>query len=85
MIGNSILLMFIGMGVVFLFLALLNIAISLLTYFTREHSHKEETAIAEEELARRQKKKKKKSAINAEDSSVNTAVIAAAVHAYRSA
>jgi sodium pump decarboxylase gamma subunit len=83
MIGNSILLMFIGMGVVFLFLVLLNIAISLLTYFTREHTHKEETALAEEELARRQKKKKK--GIKAEDSSVNTAVITAAVHAYRSA
>jgi len=84
MIGNSILLMFVGMGVVFLFLALLNIAISLLTYFTREHAHKEETTIAEEEHARRQKKKKK-SAINTEDSSVNTVVITTAVHAYRSA
>ncbi len=82
MIGNSILLMFIGMGVVFLFLVLLNIAISLLTYFTREHTHNEETTLAKEELARRQKKKK---GIKAEDSSVNTAVIAAAVHTYRNA
>ncbi len=83
MISNSILLMFIGMGVVFLFLVLLNIAISLLTYFTREHTHKEETALEAEELARRQKKKKK--GIKTEDSGVNTAVIAAAVHAYRNA
>jgi len=83
MIGNSILLMFVGMGVVFLFLVLLNIAISILTYFTREHTQKEETALEEAELARRQKKKKK--GIKAEDSSVNTAVIAAAVHAYRNA
>ncbi|MHC4270000.1 MAG: OadG family protein [Planctomycetota bacterium] len=80
MIGNSILLMFIGMGVVFLFLVLLNIAISLLTYFTREHTQKEETALEAEELASRQKKKK---GIMAKDSGVNTAVIAAAVHAYR--
>ncbi len=83
MIGNSILLMFVGMGVVFLFLALLNFAISLLTYFTREHTHKEETALAEEELARRQKKKNK--GVKREDSGVNTAVITAAVHAYRNA
>ena len=34
MIGNAIMLMFIGMGIVFIFLVLLNIAISLL-----ERSH----------------------------------------------
>ncbi len=83
MIGNSILLMFIGMGVVFLFLVLLNIAISLLTYFTREHTHKEKITLEEEELARRLKKKKK--VIKAEDNSANTAVITAAIHAYRNA
>ncbi|MCP5007823.1 MAG: OadG family protein [Planctomycetes bacterium] len=83
MIGNSILLMFVGMGVVFLFLVLLNIAISLLAYLTREHTRMEEAVLREEELARRQKKKKKGG--KAEDSGTYTAVIAAAIHAYRNA
>lgn len=83
MIGNSIMLMFVGMGVVYLFLVLLNFAITLLTRFTREHTQREEAALSAEELARRQKKKRKD--LKQEDSSVNTAVITAAVHAYRNA
>ncbi len=47
MIGNAIMLMFIGMGIVFIFLVLLNIAISLLERFTREHTRKEEVSISE--------------------------------------
>jgi sodium pump decarboxylase gamma subunit len=83
MIGNAIMLMFIGMGIVFIFLVLLNAAITLLEYLTREHTRKEESALAEAELAR--KKKKKKKSIATGDSSVQTAVISAAIHAYRSA
>ena len=83
MIGNAIMLMFIGMGIVFIFLVLLNIAISLLERFTREHTSNEESAIAEAELARK-KKKNKKSRVSG-DISVQTAVISAAVHAYRNA
>lgn len=83
MIGNAVMLMFVGMGIVFVFLALLNYAISLLEHFTKEHTRKEETALAEEALARK-KKKKRKSAVTG-DSSVQTAVISAAIHAYRNA
>lgn len=71
------------MGVVYLFLVLLNLAISLLTYFTREHTLLEEATLVEEERARRQKKKKR--IIKTEDCGINTAVIAAALHAYRNA
>jgi len=83
MIGNAIMLMFIGMGIVFIFLVLLNIAISLLEFFTREHTSREEIALAEAELAR--KKKKKRKSIQTGDSSVQTAVISAAIHTYRNA
>ena len=83
MIGNAIMLMFIGMGIVFIFLVLLNIAISLLERLTREHTRKEESALAEAELAR--KKKKSRKSVASGDSSVQTAVISAAVHAYRNA
>jgi sodium pump decarboxylase gamma subunit len=80
MISDAVMLMLVGMGVVFVFLVLLNIAISLLAYCTREHTRKEETALAEEELARRKKK-----STDTGDSGIQTAVISAAVHAYRSA
>ncbi len=80
MIGDAVLLMLIGMGVVFVFLVFLNIAISVLAYFTREHTRKEENILAEEELARRKKKKK---STDTEESDIKTAVISAAVHAYR--
>ncbi len=83
MIGNAIMLMFIGMGIVFIFLVLLNFAISILERFTREHTRKEESALAEAELARKKKKNRKSRATG--DSSVQTAVITAAVHAYRNA
>ncbi len=82
MISDAVMLMLFGMGVVFVFLALLNIAISLLTYCTREHTRKEETAMVEEELARRERKKK---STGTEDSDIQAAVISAAVHKYRSA
>ena len=82
MIGNAFMLMFIGMGVVFLFLVLLNFAISLLTYCTREHTNREEAALAEAELARRRKKKK---GMETGDTSIETAVISAAIHACRNA
>ncbi len=55
MIGNAIMLMFIGMGIVFIFLVLLNVAISLLERLTIEHTLKEETALAEAEIARKRK------------------------------
>ncbi len=80
MISDAVMLMLVGMGVVFVFLVLLNIAISLLAYCTREHTRKEETALAEEELARRKKK-----STDTGDGGIQTAVISAAVHAYRSA
>lgn len=81
MIGNAVMLMLVGMGVVFIFLVLLNIAVSLLAYCTREHTRKEAAALAEEDIARRKKKKK---GIDTGDGSIQTAVISAAVHAYRS-
>ncbi|GAX59354.1 Na+-transporting methylmalonyl-CoA/oxaloacetate decarboxylase, gamma subunit [Candidatus Scalindua japonica] len=81
MIGNAIMLMFIGMGIVFVFLVLLNAAISLLEYFTREHTRNEESAMAEADLARKNKKKRK--SMPASGSHVQTAVISAAIHAYR--
>ncbi len=81
MIGNAVMLMFVGMSVVFVFLVLLNLAMSLLAYCTREHTRREEVALAEEELARRRKKKK---SINTGDIDTQTAVISAAVHAFRS-
>ena len=80
MISDAVMLMLVGMGVVFVFLVLLNIAISLLAYCTREHTRKEETALAEEELARRKKK-----STDTGNSGIQTAVISAAVHAYRNA
>ncbi len=83
MIGNAIMLMFVGMGVVFVFLVLLNVAISSLEFFTREHTRGEESALAEAEIAR--KKKKKKKSIEKTDSGIPTAAISAAVHAYRNA
>ena len=83
MIGNAIMLMIIGMGIVFIFLVLLNVAISLLERLTREHTLKEETALAEAELAHKKKKSRKNIGISG--SSVQTAVISAAVHAYRNA
>ncbi len=83
MMSNAIMLMFIGMGIVFIFLVLLNFAISILERLTREHTCKEESALAEAELARRKKKKAK--SIKAGDSSEQTAVISAAIHAYRNA
>ncbi len=83
MIGNAIMLMFIGMGIVFIFLVLLNIAMSLLERLTREHTRKEETDLAKAELAR--KKKKKTKSMKSGDSSEQTAVISAAIHAYRNA
>jgi sodium pump decarboxylase gamma subunit len=80
MIGNAVMLMFVGMSVVFVFLVLLNLAMSLLAYCTREHTHREEAALAEEELARRKKKK----SIDTGDIDTQTTVISAAVHAFRS-
>jgi sodium pump decarboxylase gamma subunit len=82
MIGNAVMLMFVGMGVVYVFLVLLNLAMSLLAYCAREHTRKEEAALAEKEFARRKKKKK---GIDAGSGGIQTAVISAAVHAYRSA
>lgn len=82
MIGDAVMLMLCGMGVVFVFLVLLNFAISLLAYCTSEHTRKEETVIAEEELARRKEKKK---STDTGGSDIQTAVISAAIHAYKSA
>ncbi len=82
MVGNAVMLMFVGMSTVFVFLVLLNLAMSLLAYCTREHTRREEAALAEEELARRRKKKK---SIDTGDIGTQTAVISAAVHAFRSA
>ncbi len=81
MIGNAVMLMFVGMSVVFVFLVLLSLAMSLLAYCTREHTRREEVALAEEDLARKQKKNK---IINTGDIDTQTAVISAAVHAFRS-
>ena len=81
MIGNAVMLMFVGMSVVFVFLVLLNLAMSLLAYCTHEHTRREKAALAEEELARRSKKNK---SIDTGDIDTQTAVISAAVHAFRS-
>ncbi len=81
MIGNAFMLMFVGMSVVFVFLVLLNLAMSLLAYCTHEHTRREKAALAEEELARRSKKNK---SIDTGDIDTRTAVISAAVHAFRS-
>jgi len=83
MIGNAIMLMFVGMGIVFIFLVLLNIAMSVLERLTKEHTLKEESDLAEAELARKRKKNKKRRVSG--DTSIQTAVISAAVHAYRNA
>ncbi len=82
MIGNAVVLMFVGMSVVFVFLVLLNLALSLLAYCTHEHTRREEAVLAEEELARRSKKKK--SIDTGGDLDTQSAVISAAVHAFRS-
>ena len=82
MIGNSFVLMFVGMSVIFIFLVLLNLAMSLLAYCTSEHTSREQAALAEEELARRNKKKK--SIDTGGDLGTQSAVISAAVHAFRS-
>ena len=81
MIGNAFMLMFVGMSVVFVFLVLLNLAMSLLAYCTHEHTRREKAALAEEELARRSKKNK---SIDTGDMDTRTTVISAAVHAFRS-
>ena len=81
MIGNAVMLMFVGMSVVFVFLVLLNQAMSLLAYCTHEHTRREKAALAEEELARRSKKNK---SIDTGDIDTRTTVISAAVHAFRS-
>ena len=81
MIGNAVILMFVGMSVVFVFLVLLNLAMSLLAYCTHEHTRREKAALAEEELARRSKKNK---SIDTGDMDTRTTVISAAVHAFRS-
>ncbi|MDV5121905.1 MAG: OadG family protein [Candidatus Scalindua sp.] len=81
MIGNAFMLMFVGMSVVFVFLVLLNLAMSLLAYCTHEHTRREKAALAEEELARRSKKNK---SIDTGDIDTRTTVISAAVHAFRS-
>ena len=81
MIGNAVMLMFVGMSVVFVFLVLLNLAMSLLAYCTREHTRMEEAALAEEDLARR---KRKSIDTDTGDIDKQTAVISAAVHAFRS-
>tara|TARA_Y100000031_G_scaffold51965_1_gene59568 strand:- start:265 stop:513 length:249 start_codon:yes stop_codon:yes gene_type:complete len=81
MIGNAFMLMFVGMSVVFVFLVLLNQAMSLLAYCTHEHTRREKAALAEEELARRSKKNK---SIDTGDIDTRTAVISAAVQAFRS-
>ena len=81
MIGNALMLMFVGMSVVFIFLVLLNLTMSLLAYCTRGHTSREQAALAEEELAR---KRKKKISTDTGDIVTQTTVISAAVHAFRS-
>ncbi len=79
MIGNAIMLMFIGMGIVFIFLVLLNFAISILERFTREHTRKEESDLAEAELARKKKKNRKKTV--SRDGDIQTPHSTTAIHA----
>ena len=81
MVDDAVLLMIVGMSVVYVFLVILNLAMSLLAYCMREHTRMEEAALAEEEIARRKKKKKR---IDAGDIGTQTAVISAAIHAFRS-
>jgi len=59
MISNAIMLMFIGMGIVFIFLVLLNVAISLLERITREHTLREELLLPKQRLLASEKRIKK--------------------------
>ncbi len=68
-------LMLIGMGVVFVFLVLLNGAIQILTNLTKEHAHTEEATIKAEEQALRDKKANKQARGN--DTSLIAAIAAA--------
>ena len=88
MITDGLILMVVGMVVVFLFLLLLNVLISGLSWFLRDHALLEEKQLLEAEAAKRKKKNAKKTGAPAaaaagEDIGSITAVISAAVHAHR--
>lgn len=88
MITDGLILMVVGMVVVFLFLLLLNVLISGLSWLLKDHALLEEKQLMEAEEAKRKKKNAKKTrspAVSAtgEDLGRITAVISAAVHAHR--
>jgi oxaloacetate decarboxylase gamma subunit len=75
MILDGIMVMLIGMSIVFVFLALLNIAINILTSLTKEHAQREEQAILAAERAEREKKAQKSK--RGSDTSLIAAITAA--------
>ena len=88
MITDGLILMVVGMVVVFLFLLLLNVLISGLSWLLKDHALFEEKQLLEAEAAKRKKKNTVKPgpvpvAAGGEDPGRITAVIAAAVHAHR--
>ncbi|WP_294346241.1 OadG family protein [Prosthecochloris sp.] len=89
MITDGLILMVVGMVVVFLFLLLLNVLISGLSWLLKDHALQEEQRLLEAEAAKRKKKNSKKISGPAlvteggEDPGRITAVISAAVHAHR--
>lgn len=88
MITDGLILMVVGMVVVFLFLLLLNVLISGLSWLLKDHALLEEKQLLEAEAAKRKKRNGKISGpvpvtTGGEDFGRITAVISAAVHAHR--
>ncbi|ANT64788.1 MULTISPECIES: OadG family transporter subunit [Prosthecochloris] len=89
MISDGLILLVVGMVVVFLFLFLLTVLISLMSKIFSGHALREERQIAEAEAEKRRKKneKKKKTSSSphaADDAGRITAVISAAMHTHLS-
>ncbi|MBF0586132.1 OadG family protein [Prosthecochloris sp. N3] len=88
MISDGLILLAVGMVVVFLFLLLLNLLISSMSHFLRDHALNEEKMLLEAEAEKRRKKNARKQRSGtpaaAEDAGRLTAVISAAIHAHTS-
>ncbi|ARM31028.1 OadG family protein [Prosthecochloris sp. HL-130-GSB] len=85
MISDGLILLVVGMVAVFLFLLLLNVLISSMSFAFKDHALREQQQLlaAEEEKRRKKSAKKNRSAAPpAEDTGRLTAVISAAIHAH---